>query len=61
MSAGLPVDTRSGYFKSADGGALLRFVRARHNPFDIEADKAFLKGCGMCGHPARCQPLAWMA
>ena len=43
LSAGLPVDTTSGYFRSADGKALLLFVRPLHGPFDIEADRALLE------------------
>jgi predicted RND superfamily exporter protein len=44
LQAGLPVDPRSGYFRSGDGKALLLFVRPRSSPSDIEADRALLAG-----------------
>jgi predicted RND superfamily exporter protein len=42
LSHGLPVDTLSGYFKSADGRALLLFVRPRTTAADVEADRALI-------------------
>lgn len=42
LQAGLPVDTTSGYFRSADGQALLLFVQAQHSTFDIEANRQLL-------------------
>ncbi|HEX2573551.1 MAG TPA: MMPL family transporter [Polyangia bacterium] len=42
LQAGLPVDTTSGYFRSADGQALLLFVQAQHSTFDIEANRTLL-------------------
>lgn len=42
MKSGLPVDTQSGYFRSADGKAGLIFVRPKANAFDIEGSRAIL-------------------
>lgn len=42
LQSSLPVDTRSGYFRSADGHALLIFVRPATSPFDIAADRRLL-------------------
>lgn len=42
LQAGLPVDTTSGYFRSADGQALLLFVQAQHSTFDIETNRQLL-------------------
>ena len=44
LSAGLPVDAASGYFKSPDGKALLLFIRPTTNPFDVEADRSLVEG-----------------
>jgi len=42
LSSGLPVDTTSGYFQSADGRAVLLYVRPRGSTFDVEADRALI-------------------
>jgi predicted RND superfamily exporter protein len=42
LSGGLPVDATSGYFRSADGRALLVFIRPRASAFDAEADRALI-------------------
>ena len=42
LSSGLPVDTRSGYFKSKDGHALILYVRPRVGTFDAEADRRLI-------------------
>src|SRR5205814_389202 len=42
LSSGLPVDASSGYFRSADGRALLLYVRPKTTSFDVEADRALV-------------------
>jgi uncharacterized protein len=42
LSSGLPVDTRSGYFKSADGKALIIYVRPKGGSYDVEANRALI-------------------
>jgi len=42
LQSGLPVDTRSGYFKSADGKALMIYVRPKTTSYDVEADRALI-------------------
>lgn len=42
LSSGLPVDTRSGYFKSADGRALMIYVRPKGGSYDVEANRALI-------------------
>jgi predicted RND superfamily exporter protein len=42
LSHGLPVDTQSGYFKGADGRAMLLFVRPKAGALDVEADRALI-------------------
>jgi predicted RND superfamily exporter protein len=42
LSSGLPVDTQSGWFRSADGRALMLYVRPHAPSFDIEADRALI-------------------
>jgi len=44
LSSGLPVDTTSGYFRSADGRALMIYVRPRVTSYDVEADRALIDG-----------------
>jgi predicted exporter len=46
LGAGLEVDARSGYFQSADGHALLVYVRPRAAASDFEADRALLAKAG---------------
>lgn len=40
---GLPVDTQSGYFRSADGKAQLLFVRPKASSLDIESSRALIE------------------
>ncbi len=40
MQSGLPIDTQSGYFRTADQKAALIFVRPKASAFDIEAGRA---------------------
>jgi len=54
LSAGLPVDTSSGYFRAADGKALLLFVRPRFSPFEIERDRALVERVGAAAAGLRC-------
>jgi predicted RND superfamily exporter protein len=42
IASGLPVDTSSGYFRSADGRALMMYVRPRAGSYDVEADRALI-------------------
>jgi hypothetical protein len=42
LSSGLPIDTTSGYFQSADGRAVILYVRPRGSTFDVEADRALI-------------------
>jgi predicted RND superfamily exporter protein len=42
LSHGLPVDAQSGYFKSADGKALMLYVRPRAPTNDYNADRALI-------------------
>jgi predicted RND superfamily exporter protein len=42
LASGLPVDAQSGYFRSADGRALLVFIQPRTSAFDAEADRALI-------------------
>jgi predicted RND superfamily exporter protein len=42
LSSGLPVDTQSGYFRSADGRALMIYVRPKATSYDVEADRALI-------------------
>jgi predicted RND superfamily exporter protein len=42
LSSGLPVDTTSGYFRSADGRALMIYVRPNTTSYDVEADRALI-------------------
>jgi predicted RND superfamily exporter protein len=44
LASGLPVDTQSGYFRSADGRALMIYVRPRATSYDVEADRALIAG-----------------
>jgi hypothetical protein len=43
LKSGLPVDTSSGYFKSADGRALVIYVRPKTGSYDVEADRALME------------------
>src|SRR6185436_19640746 len=36
------VDTQSGYFRSADGKALMLYVRPKTTSYDVEADRALI-------------------
>src|SRR5205823_5411286 len=40
LQAGLPVDPSSGYFRSADGRALLLLVRLRFGAYEVERTRA---------------------
>lgn len=42
LASGLPVDTTSGYFRSADGHALMIYVRPKSTSYDVEADRALI-------------------
>jgi predicted RND superfamily exporter protein len=42
MMHGLPVDAQSGYFRSADGKALLLFIRPKASSLDIESSRALI-------------------
>lgn len=42
LESGLPVDTQSGYFRSADGRALMIYVRPSFTTYDVEADRALI-------------------
>ena len=44
LSHGLPVDARSGYFQSADGKALMLFVRPHAPTSDYRADRRLIEG-----------------
>jgi predicted RND superfamily exporter protein len=44
LSHGLPVDAQSGYFRSADGKALLLWIRPKAKTSDYAADRALILG-----------------
>ncbi len=44
LSSGLPVNPHSGYFQSADGHAVLIYVRPRASAFDVAADRRLVDG-----------------
>jgi predicted RND superfamily exporter protein len=44
LSHGLPVDAQSGYFRSADGKALMLYIRPRAPTSDYAADRALIDG-----------------
>jgi len=46
LSHGLPVDARSGYFQSADGKALMLYVRPRAPTSDYRADRRLIDDAG---------------
>ena len=46
LSHGLPVDAQSGYFKSADGKALMIYVRPRASTSDYAADRRLIEQAG---------------
>jgi uncharacterized protein len=46
LSHGLPVDARSGYFQSADGKAVMLFVRPRAPTSDYAADRRLIAEAG---------------
>src|SRR5207253_2540368 len=44
LQHGLPIDARSGYFRSTDGKALMIYVRPRAPTSDYKADRALIAG-----------------
>lgn len=46
LSSGLPVDATSGYFRTADGKALLIKIRPGYDPMDFNRDRRLLDAAG---------------